>query len=521
MPIPTQAILCVAIPSPLRSLFDYLPPTGLESDVALQLRPGIRVLVPFGNRRVVGVLIRSSNRTDVIPKKLRSVTDIIDWEPLFSTALLNSLLWAADYYQHPIGEVFSTALPASLRQQAQLNPTSYSWQITEKGMAIEIECLGRAYRQKSLLHLLREQSPLTAAQCKTAGFNIQLLQQLRDKKLVNRILQQPTKTAAFVFTEKIDPDKPRVNTEQQLAIKTIAGGLEKFHCFLLDGITGSGKTEAEFEHFKEVSTTLSQDAQNLTTALTGDSKQQGDWGEMILEKCLQNAGLIEGEHYQKQTQIKTDDGTQQRPDFIINLPNERIMIADSKVSLKAYNSYMSEEDNEKRKAHAKKHLQSVRNHIHGLSSKSYQEGFKEYGSPDYVLMFMQIESAYSLAQKLDNSLTSDAFNKNIIIVTPASLMMVVGIVNQLWRQEKQVQNVKDIFERGAKLYEKINGFLEDFVRIGDKLSDANVSYDNAYNKLSEGRGSMVRQAEMLKKLGLKTTRSIPREFKKSIEDSSE
>jgi len=243
MPIPTQAILCVAIPSPLRSLFDYLPPTGLESDVALQLRPGIRVLVPFGNRRVVGVLIRSSNRTDVIPKKLRSVTDIIDWEPLFSTALLNSLLWAADYYQHPIGEVFSTALPASLRQQAQLNPTSYSWQITEKGMAIEIECLGRAYRQKSLLHLLREQSPLTAAQCKTAGFNIQLLQQLRDKKLVNRILQQPTKTAAFVFTEKIDPDKPRVNTEQQLAIKTIAGGLEKFHCFLLDGITGSGKTE--------------------------------------------------------------------------------------------------------------------------------------------------------------------------------------------------------------------------------------------------------------------------------------
>ena len=303
----------------------------------------------------------------------------------------------------------------------------------------------------------------------------------------------------------------------QTKMKDFQEKVEKFH---IEDVSGRASIKAEFEHFKEVSTTLSQDAQNLTTALTGDSKQQGDWGEMILEKCLQNAGLIEGEHYQKQIQIKTDDGTQQRPDFIINLPNERIMIADSKVSLKAYNSYMSEDDEERRKEYAKRHLQSVRNHIQGLSSKNYQEGFQEYGSPDYVLMFMQIESAYSLAQKLDSSLTSDAFNKNIIIVTPASLMMVVGIVNQLWRQEKQVQNVKDIFERGAKLYEKINGFLEDFVKIGDKLSDANVSYDNAYNKLSEGRGSMIRQAEMLKKLGLKTTKSMPREFKNSIEDTT-
>ena len=243
MPIPTQVILRVAVPSPLRSLFDYLPPAGLENNVALQLRPGIRVLVPFGNRQVVGVLIRSADRTDVTPKKMRSITDIIDYEPLFSTALFNSLLWAVDYYQHPIGDVFSTALPASLRQHAQLNPASYSWQITDKGMAIEIQSLGRAYKQKSLLHLLREKSRLTTAQCKTAGFNIQILQQLRDKKLLNRVLQQPGKTPAFVFREKTDPDKPKANTEQQLAIKKIVGGLEKFYCFLLDGITGSGKTE--------------------------------------------------------------------------------------------------------------------------------------------------------------------------------------------------------------------------------------------------------------------------------------
>ena len=325
-------------------------------------------------------------------------------------------------------------------------------------------------------------------------------------------------TKSKQFTEVNKDSIQNLLNPIQTKMKEFQEKVEKFH---LEDVTGRASIKAEFEHFKEVSTTLSQDAQNLTTALTGDSKQQGDWGEMILEKCLQNAGLIEGEHYQKQTQIITDDGSQQRPDFIIKLPNERIMIADSKVSLKAYNNYMSEEDDEKRKAYAKKHLQSVRNHILGLSSKSYQDGFEEYGSYEYVLMFMQIESAYSLAQKLDNDLTSDAFNKNIIIVTPASLMMVVGIVNQVWRQEKQAQNVKDIFERGAKLYEKINGFLEDFVKIGERLSDANASYDNAYNKLSEGRGSVVRQAELLKQLGLKTTRSVPRGFKKSIEDSSE
>jgi DNA recombination protein RmuC len=297
-------------------------------------------------------------------------------------------------------------------------------------------------------------------------------------------------TKSKQFTEVNKDSIQNLLNPIQTKMKEFQEKVEKFH---LEDVTGRASIKAEFEHFKEVSTTLSQDAQNLTTALTGDSKQQGDWGEMILEKCLQNAGLIEGEHYQKQTQIITEDGSQQRPDFIIKLPNERIMIADSKVSLKAYNNYMSED----------------------------QDGFEEYGSYEYVLMFMQIESAYSLAQKLDNDLTSDAFNKNIIIVTPASLMMVVGIVNQVWRQEKQAQNVKDIFERGAKLYEKINGFLEDFVKIGERLSDANASYDNAYNKLSEGRGSVVRQAELLKQLGLKTTRSVPRGFKKSIEDSSE
>ncbi|MCH2269113.1 MAG: DNA recombination protein RmuC [SAR324 cluster bacterium] len=325
-------------------------------------------------------------------------------------------------------------------------------------------------------------------------------------------------TKAKQFTEVNKDSIQNLLNPIQTKMKEFQEKVEKFH---LEDAEGRAYIKAEFEHFKEVSTSLSQDAQNLTTALTGDSKQQGDWGEMILEKCLQNAGLIEGEHYQKQTQIKTDDGTQLRPDFIINLPNEHILIADSKVSLKAYNSYMSEDDDEKRKAAAKKHLHSVRNHIHGLSSKSYQEGFEEYGSPDYVLMFMQIESAYSLAQSLDSGLTTNAFNKNIIIVTPASLMMALRIVNQLWRQEKQVQNVKEIFERGGRLYEKINGFLEEFVKIGEKIGDAHESYKNAHNKLSEGRGSMVRQAEMLKNLGLKTTKSIPREFKKAIEDTSE
>ena len=324
-------------------------------------------------------------------------------------------------------------------------------------------------------------------------------------------------TKSKQFTESNKNSIQNLLNPIQTKLKEFQEKVEKFH---LEDETGRATIKAEFEHFREVSSNLSQDAQNLTTALKGDTKQQGDWGELILEKCLENAGLIEGEHYQKQQQIKSEDGIELRPDFIVNLPNNRILIVDSKVSLNAYNSYISAVDNENRKAAAKKHLRSVRSHIHNLSSKSYHEGFNEFGSPDYVLMFLQVEPAYSLAQSLDSNLTTDAFNKNIIIVTPASLMMALRIVNQLWRQEKQVQNVKEIFDRGGKLYEKIHGFLEDFTKVGERLNAAHDSYKNASIKLVDGKGSMVRQAEMLQDLGVKTDKTIPREFKKSLNDKS-
>ncbi len=324
-------------------------------------------------------------------------------------------------------------------------------------------------------------------------------------------------TKSKQFTEANKNNIQNLLTPIQTKLKEFQEKIEKFH---LEDETGRASIKAEFEHFREVSLNLSQDAQNLTTALKGDTKQQGDWGELILEKCLQNAGLIEGEHYQKQLQIKSEEGTELRPDFIINLPNNRILIVDSKVSLNGYNNYISADDDEKRKAAAKKHLRSVRSHIQNLSSKSYHDGFNEFGSPDYVLMFMQVEPAYSLAQSLDSNLTTDAFNKNIIIVTPASLMMALRIVNQLWRQEKQVQNVKEIFDRGGKLYEKIRGFLEDFKKVGERLNAAHESYNNASTKLVDGKGSMVRQAEMLHELGVKTDKIIPREFKKSLNEKS-
>ena len=188
------------------------------------------------------------------------------------------------------------------------------------------------------------------------------------------------------------------------------------------------------------------------------------------------------------------------------------------MTLKANSNYLESVNELNRKEEAKKHLQSVKNHIHELSSKNYQEGFKEYGSPDYVLMFMQIESAYSLAQSLDKKLTSDAFNKNVIIVTPASLLMALRIVNQLWIQEKQVKNVREIFERGSKLFEKICGFIEEFEKVGEKIKGAHNSFDNASKKLVDGKGSLVKQAEMLKKLGIGTTKSIPRRYKKAVEE---
>jgi DNA recombination protein RmuC len=253
---------------------------------------------------------------------------------------------------------------------------------------------------------------------------------------------------------------------------------------------------------------LSEEAKNLTHALKGSSKTQGNWGELVLERVLEASGLRKGEEFVAQVSQSREDGSKAQADVVIHLPEERSLVVDSKVSLNAYDEYMSSEDSEIKKTASRKHADSVKNHIKELSSKNYQllYGVK---SLDFVLMFIPIESAFMLAISNDKEIFMEAWKKNVLLVSPSTLLFVVRTVAHLWRQEAQSKNAQDIANRGAELYDKLVGFVEDLEGIGTKLKQAQSSYDTAFNKFSQGRGNVIRQAEMLKSLGVKPTKTLP------------
>ncbi len=251
---------------------------------------------------------------------------------------------------------------------------------------------------------------------------------------------------------------------------------------------------------------LSEDARNLTTALKGSSKTQGAWGELILERVLESAGLRKGEEYDVQESHGTEDG-ERRPDVTVHLPEDRHLIIDSKVSLTAYEEYASAEDDEQRARALKRHLESVRQHMRGLSEKRYQD---LYGlrSLDFVLMFVPVEPAFMLAVTQDRNLFMDGWQRNVLMVSPSTLLFVVRTVAHLWRQEAQNRNAQEIAKRGAALYDKLCAFVADLEKAGDQLTAAQKSFEAARDKLGRGRGNAIRQAEMLRELGVKPNKAL-------------
>ncbi len=270
----------------------------------------------------------------------------------------------------------------------------------------------------------------------------------------------------------------------------------------------------EIEQLRDLNLQLSMDANNLVAALKGDNKTQGDWGEFQLEMLLEKAGLKKDIHYQKQNSFKNENGQERRPDFIINLPEKKHLVIDAKVSLKAYEAYFNAENPDDAKRYLKAHVDSVKHHIKDLYSKNYQYLY-QINSPDYLLLFIPIEPAFSAALQQDNQLFLDALDKNIVLVTASTLLATLRTVSFIWKQEKQKKNVQEIARQSGKLYDKFCNFIDDLKSIGKQLDQAQTAYDAALNKLytSTKKGdTLIGRAEKIKALGAKTTKALPKEL---------
>lgn len=269
--------------------------------------------------------------------------------------------------------------------------------------------------------------------------------------------------------------------------------------------------EEQIKQLQLANQKISQDAINLTNALKGDSKVQGDWGELQLETILEKSGLHKGVHYNSQNSFKDEHGNEKRPDCIIDLPDDKNLIIDSKVSLTSYEQFMTIEDDTQKEVRLKQHIDSIKKHIKDLASKDYPKLYS-INTPDYVLMFIPIEPALTLALQNEKDLFNLALSKNIILVSTSTLMATMRTVSFIWQQENQKKNVLEIARQSGALYDKFCGFLDDLDGIGKAIDTAHKKYESAHNKLHSGRGNLVTSVEKIKKLGAKTNKSISKEL---------
>jgi DNA recombination protein RmuC len=264
----------------------------------------------------------------------------------------------------------------------------------------------------------------------------------------------------------------------------------------------------QLKQLVQLNQSLSVDAQNLTRALKGDQKTQGTWGEIVLDTVLEQAGLVEGTHYDRQTAFAGEDQKRSIPDIVIRLPGDRQLVIDSKVSLTAYERSAAATGAEERDMHIRQHVTSLRSHIRSLSEKNYQQLYN-LRSLDFVMLFLPLEPAFAAAVSHDNLIFREAWDRNVILVSPSTLLFVVRTVAYLWRQETQSRNVVEIAKRGAALYDKLCGFVEDLEEVGKRIQQTGKAYDGAMRKLAVGDGNVIRQAEMLRDLGVKPSKQLP------------
>ena len=331
------------------------------------------------------------------------------------------------------------------------------------------------------------------------------------ENLANRIFEQ--KTAALEARQ----EKSLAGTLSPLQ-KQLEGFRQQIAQQFSDETKQRSSLQQEILSLRQLNQQMSAEAEALTRALKGDSRQQGAWGEVVLERILQQSGLREGHEYTTQTQHRNDDGKRYRPDVIVHLPQDKDVIIDSKVSLAAYERYFNADDEQLRAQALDEHVLSLRNHIRDLGKKSYQQ-LEGVRTLDYVLLFVPIEPAFLLAVDREPNLIRQALEHHIMLVSPTNLLVALRTVNNIWQYEQQNQNAQKIAQEAAKLYDKFVGFVDDLQKVGNALDTSRKHFDGAMNKLASGKGNLVSRVEKFRELGVQPSKQIDRQLLQEQEES--
>lgn len=345
------------------------------------------------------------------------------------------------------------------------------------------------------------------------------------KQEASQLQEKFTKEFENLANKILDQNSVKFTEQNQRNIKQILSPLqEKIQLFekkvadsQKENISIHSALKEQLLHLQNQNIKITQEAINLTKALKGDSKMQGNWGELVLERVLEKSGLEKDREYSVQQSFQREDGSRVLPDVIINLPDGKKMVVDSKVSLTDYERYVNAEEEFKPKL-LKDHINSLRRHVEQLSAKKYEDLYA-MESPDFVLLFIPIEPAFAVAINQDNSLYNKAFEQNIVIVTPSTLLATLRTIDSMWNNEKQQRNAIEIARQAGALYDKFEGFVTDLDKVGKKLDEAKSEYSGAMNKLIHGQGNIVTRIEKLKQMGAKAKKSLPQKLlKKAKED---
>lgn len=345
--------------------------------------------------------------------------------------------------------------------------------------------------------------------------NLQQLSLKRDEELVLQ-QEQLRKDFELMATKILDEKSEKFTLQNKENIKQILNPLqEKIQLFekkvddtQKESISMHSALKEQLLGLKDLNQQMAKEATNLTKALKGDSKTQGNWGELVLERVLEKSGLEKDREYFVQQNFQREDGTRVLPDVVLHLPDSKKMIIDSKVSLTDYERLVNAEEADDRAVFLKAHVNSIKKHVDQLSAKNYQDLY-DIESPDFVLMFIPIEPAFAVAINDDNSLYNKAFEQNIVIVTPSTLLATLRTIDSMWNNEKQQQNALEIAKQAGALYDKFEGLVIDLTGVGKKIDAAKTDYSAAMNKLVDGKGNLVSRVEKIKKMGAKAKKSLP------------